>query len=72
MTKRILRDSGYGYLFDYNKKPALTVEEGESFVVETEDNLSGLITSEKDSLTEKLKSLTKNCSQTKIQRPVCL
>ena len=59
MEKRLSRNSELGYLFDYNKKPVLTVKEGESFIVETEDNLSGLITSEKDSLVENLKSLTK-------------
>lgn len=59
MTKRLSRNSELGYLFDYNKKPVLTVEEGESFIVETEDNLSGLIKSEKDPLVENLKHLTK-------------
>ncbi len=59
MTKRISRNSGFGYLFDYNKKPVLTVEEGESFIVETEDNLSGLIKSDKDPLVENLKQFTK-------------
>ena len=59
MTKRLARNSELGYLFDYNKKPVLTVEEGESFIVETEDNLSGLIKSEKDPLVENLKHLTK-------------
>ena len=59
MIKRVLRNSEYGYLFDYNKKPVLTVEEGESFIVETEDNLSGQIKSDKDSLVETLKHFTK-------------
>lgn len=36
------------YTFDYNKKPILTVNENESFAISTEDNLSGLIKSEKD------------------------
>ena len=58
MQKRLSRNSELGYLFDYNKKPVLTVKEGESFIVETEDNLSGLINSEKDSLVDNLKSLT--------------
>jgi len=59
MTKRLSRNSELGYLFDYNKKPVLTVEEGESFIVETEDNLSGLIKSDKDPLVENLKHFTK-------------
>jgi acetamidase/formamidase len=59
MQKRLSRDSGQGFLFDYNKKPVLTVEEGESFIVETQDNLSGLINSEEDPLVENLKPLTK-------------
>ena len=59
MTKRITRDNEPGFVFDYNKEPVLTVEEGESFIVETEDNLSGLIKSENDPLVEKLKNFTK-------------
>ncbi|MBM3709666.1 MAG: hypothetical protein FJW61_04520, partial [Actinobacteria bacterium] len=59
MTKRLSRNIEFGYLFDYNKKPVLTVEEGESFIVETEDNLSGLIKSDKDPLLANLKHLTK-------------
>ncbi|MGM0365547.1 MAG: acetamidase/formamidase family protein [Actinomycetota bacterium] len=59
MTKRLLRNNKLGYLFDYNKEPVLTVEQGESFIVETEDNLAGLIKSDKDPLVENLKQLTK-------------
>ncbi|MDD5659118.1 MAG: acetamidase/formamidase family protein, partial [Actinomycetota bacterium] len=36
------------YTFDYNKKPIMTVSEGESFTLSTEDNLSGLVKNEKD------------------------
>ncbi|MHB1346793.1 MAG: acetamidase/formamidase family protein [Candidatus Humimicrobiaceae bacterium] len=36
------------YTFDYNKKPIMTVSEGESFTLSTEDNLSGLVKTQKD------------------------
>ena len=36
------------YTFDYFRKPIITVSEGESFTLSTEDNLSGLIKTEKD------------------------
>lgn len=36
------------YTFDYDKEPIINVSEGESFTLSTEDNLSGLIKSEKD------------------------
>ncbi len=36
------------YVFDYNKQPIITVSEGESFTLSTEDNLSGLVKTEKD------------------------
>jgi amidase len=36
------------YTFDYNKKPIAIVREGQSFTFSTQDNLSGLIRSEKD------------------------
>jgi len=36
------------YVFDYNKQPIITVSEDESFTLSTEDNLSGLVKTEKD------------------------
>jgi acetamidase/formamidase len=36
------------YTFNYSKKPIIEVSEGESFTLSTEDNLSGLIKTEKD------------------------
>ncbi|MHB8278114.1 MAG: acetamidase/formamidase family protein [Candidatus Humimicrobiaceae bacterium] len=46
--KRLSRKSEPSYTFDYSKKVVLTVEEFEDFIVETEDNLSGFIKTEKD------------------------
>ena len=48
MEKRVLRTSNLSYTFDFAKEPVLTVKEGESFIVETEDNLTGALTSEED------------------------
>lgn len=36
------------YTFDYNRKPIIKVSQGESFTLSTEDNLSGLVKTEKD------------------------
>jgi amidase len=48
------------YTFDYNKKPIMTVSQGESFTLSTEDNLSGLVKTEKDlPLPEKLLPFSK-------------
>jgi len=48
MDKRVSRDTELSYAFDPAKKPVLRVDQGERFVVETEDNLSGRVRSEKD------------------------
>lgn len=45
MTKRICREKAKEYLFRNDLPPALEVEHGESFVIETEDALSGYIRS---------------------------
>lgn len=59
MEKRVSRKSDLSYTFDYKKKPVLTVEQEESFTVETEDNLTGALKSEKDiPLIENLKPYT--------------
>lgn len=36
------------YVFDYLKEPVISVSEGESFTLATEDNLSGLIKKDDD------------------------
>ena len=43
--KRIKRSDAMEYEFDHRHVPKLTVSQGESFVVETEDAGSGLIRS---------------------------
>ena len=43
--QRIPRDQAMEYEFDHRHPPKLRVEQGESFVVETEDAGSGLIRS---------------------------
>lgn len=48
MQKRVSRDMPISYTFDYAKKPVLSVRQGESFVVETQDNTGGRIRSERD------------------------
>lgn len=49
MEKRVTRiKENLSYVFDAYRKPVLTVKEGERFIVETEDNLSGMLKSEKD------------------------
>lgn len=45
MMQRILRDEAMHYEFDPRTPPALTVRQGESFVVETEDAASGRLRS---------------------------
>ena len=53
------RKSELSHTFDYRKKPKLFVGQDEDFIVETEDNTSGLIKSEKDLPTiENLKPYT--------------
>ena len=44
--QRIVRDQAMEYEFDHRHAPKLRVSQGESFVVETEDALSGNIRSE--------------------------
>lgn len=51
MEKVVNKKGNLGFSYDYNKKPVLTVEEGEVFTVETEDAMNGIIKSEKDLLT---------------------
>jgi amidase len=43
-----IKKENMSYTFDYNKPPIITVSEGESFTLSTEDNLSGLVKTEKD------------------------
>lgn len=55
-----IKKEDLSYTFDYNKKPIMTVSEGESFTLSTEDNLSGLVKTEKDlPLPEKLLPFSK-------------
>ncbi len=52
------------YTFDYHKKPIAVVRESEKFTVATEDNLSGLIRSDKDlPLLENLKPFSDSFPQ---------
>lgn len=48
LRKWLSRDSLKSYSFDYRKEIDLRIQEGESFVVETEDALNGKVKSEKD------------------------